>query len=90
MCQIGERRAMVGPLMILIGLRTRSLLGEIDYTTCEKLGAVSTRVNRWLAELVRGLRFRSSVLISHPSWFGGKPGSSSVLTIISLPAGSDA
>ncbi|XP_028967417.1 rab3 GTPase-activating protein non-catalytic subunit [Galendromus occidentalis] len=51
MCQIGERRAMVAPLMIIIGLRTRSVLGQIDNTTCEKLGAVSTKVNRWIAEL---------------------------------------
>lgn len=52
MSQISDRRAMAESLMIMTGLRVRAFLGEIDKSTCEKLGVVSTRVNRWIGELV--------------------------------------
>lgn len=51
MSQISDRRAMAESLMIMTGLRVRAFLGEIDKSTCEKLGVVSTRVNRWIGEL---------------------------------------
>lgn len=50
--QISDRKAMVEPLLVMIGLRVRGLLGEIDQDTCQKLGVVSTRVNRWINTLV--------------------------------------
>ncbi|OQR71950.1 rab3 GTPase-activating protein non-catalytic subunit-like [Tropilaelaps mercedesae] len=51
MSQVSDRRAMADSLIIMIGLRVRALLGQIDRDTCEKLGVVSTRLNRWMAEL---------------------------------------
>lgn len=43
---------MAEALIVMIGLRVRALLGQIDQDTCQKLSVASTRVNRWLGDLV--------------------------------------